>query len=346
MNDRRKQYLLCQLSGWIGAYLIFSYMIARNPFASTLEYGYSAVLLASAALLSHLIRIVFKSYFAYRPTWQQICYFVCAVLVMTTLSTVLLIVAIFLFAHLGWSYPIPRSQWEFVIEKVFVSNAFNMLGLSLLWTTCYLTLTKVRQLHEARSLLQTSQLQLLNNQLNPHFLFNAINDLRALILEQPQQARKGLAQLSDILRYSLQPLEDDKVALASELECARNYLALCQFGLESRLSYKFEVDEQSLACLVPKLMLQMCLENAVKHGIAPSVEGGEVAVVVRINGENLEIQISNPYISQRSRRPSLGIGTKNIQNRLRLLYQGKASMVLTQQGTSMLANISLPKEYA
>ncbi|BBN83179.1 hypothetical protein PA25_31640 [Pseudoalteromonas sp. A25] len=193
--------------------------------------------------------------------------------------------------------------------------------------------------------MQASQLQLLNNQLNPHFLFNAINDLRALILEQPQQARKGLAQLSDILRYSLQPLEGDKVALSSELECARNYLALCQFGLESRLSYKFEVDELSLTCLVPKLMLQMCLENAVKHGIAPSVEGGEVAVVVRINGDNLEIQISNPYICQRSRQPSLGIGTKNIQDRLRLLYQGKASMVLTQQGKSMLAKISLPKEY-
>ena len=134
-----------------------------------------------------------------------------------------------------------------------------MLGMTLLWSFGYLAVSKVKLLTEAHSLLTVSQLQALNSQLNPHFLFNAINDIRALILAQPAQARDSLAELADMLRYSLQPNHEDKVPLSEELANAEHYLNLCKIGLAERLQTQIKVVPEALQLTMPKMILQLKL---------------------------------------------------------------------------------------
>ncbi|PTT88994.1 hypothetical protein DBR42_08695, partial [Pelomonas sp. HMWF004] len=147
---------------------------------------------------------------------------------------------------------------------------------------------------QAEAAARALELQVLRAQVNPHFLFNALNNLRALINEDPVRAREMVSRLSNTLRHTLTHSARERVPLADELAVVRDYIALEQLHHEDRLRVDWQVDPAALAASVPPMLLQLLVENAIKHGIARTPGGGEVGITLRREGGRVTLTATNP----------------------------------------------------
>jgi signal transduction histidine kinase len=174
-----------------------------------------------------------------------------------------------------------------------------------------------------------AELRALKSQVNPHFIFNSLNSLRALVDEDPVRARKAVTQLANLLRYSLQSGQLATVPFEDELGIVNDYLALEQVRHEERLRLRLDIAPDTLQLPVPPMLLQTLVENAVKYGISPRPEGGEISIVARNEGGALRILVSNPgEITREGREPSTGLGLHNAAERLRLIFGERATLQL------------------
>lgn len=185
------------------------------------------------------------------------------------------------------------------------------------------------------------QLDNLTAQLNPHFFFNSLNNIKSLVLEDPTLARRAIDLLSDLLRNALYKRSDQLVTLQEELRLVSDYLELEKLRFEDRLQVDIRVDPTLTNISVPPLSIQMLVENAIKHGIAHSIEGGCVAITVARNGADIHLSVQNPGALQPS--ASGGLGIRNLRERLQLQFQGRASFQITglPEG-KVLSVISIP----
>jgi LytS/YehU family sensor histidine kinase len=177
-----------------------------------------------------------------------------------------------------------------------------------------------------------AELRALKSQVNPHFIFNSLNSLRALIDENPSRAREAVTQLANLLRYSLQSGQLETVPFEDELRVANDYLALEQVRHEERLRVRLDIAPETLALPIPPMLLQTLVENAVKYGISSRPEGGEIVIVARRESDSLRLQVINPgelaTAAARRRGTSTGLGLQNAAERLRLLFGERASLQL------------------
>jgi hypothetical protein len=164
-----------------------------------------------------------------------------------------------------------------------------------------------------------AELRALRAQLNPHFLFNSLNSISALTGSDPEAARRMCQLLGDFLRTSLSLGARERVAFAEELALAERYLAVEQVRFGARLAVDRQVEPAAERCLVPPLLIQPLIENAVKHGVADRVEGGTVRIAARRRGDALEIEIENPRDPEAPPRRGHGVGLENVRQRLRAL---------------------------
>ncbi|MBK8392449.1 MAG: histidine kinase [Saprospiraceae bacterium] len=151
---------------------------------------------------------------------------------------------------------------------------------------------KIRRL-ELEAALKEAQLNTLKGQINPHFMFNSLNNIRALILENPHKSREMLTSLSEMLRASLNADMTDTITVREELETVKNFIALSTIQMEDRLHYEQEVDDQFMDARIPLMMLQLVIENAIKHGISTLPEGGTVKLSITESENKLLISVSN-----------------------------------------------------
>ncbi|HET8902262.1 MAG TPA: histidine kinase [Holophagaceae bacterium] len=165
-------------------------------------------------------------------------------------------------------------------------------------------------------LAQEAELKALRAQLNPHFLFNALNSISALTSVDPLRARDMCVKLSDFLRRALGLGERASVALSEELELSRGYLAIEQVRFGQRLRLDWQVEPAVEAALLPPLLLQPLVENAIKHGISPLPEGGEVRLEAHLDGATVHILVENPVDPDAPRPQGLGLGLKQVRQRL------------------------------
>ncbi|MBS1766200.1 MAG: histidine kinase [Acidobacteria bacterium] len=165
-------------------------------------------------------------------------------------------------------------------------------------------------------LAQDAELKALRAQLNPHFLFNALNSISALTSLDAARARDMCVKLSDFLRRSLGLGERASVTLAEELELCRGYLAIEQVRFGNRLSLDWQVDPGAESALLPPLLLQPLVENAIKHGISPLPEGGILRVEVRDEAGTVSILIENPVDPDAPKPQGLGLGLRQVRQRL------------------------------
>ncbi|MBX5437958.1 MAG: histidine kinase [Thermoflavifilum sp.] len=217
-------------------------------------------------------------------------------------------------------------------EKSFqFGRFFSIFIIILIWSLIYILwhyVEKERRYQFDRlrleSMVKELQLKTIKSQLNPHFIFNALNSIRALIEENPERAREAVTELSNILRNSMQAEKAETVSLENEITMVRDYLALEMIRFEERLEVKFEIDPETLSLPVPPLMLQTLVENAVKHGISRAVLGGRVEIISRIVSGYHEIvvrntgQLSATYSAQ-------GFGLQSTRQRLEILFGPGAS---------------------
>ena len=185
----------------------------------------------------------------------------------------------------------------------------------------YLAELRQAQLGEA---LQAAELRLLKSQLNPHFLFNALNGLRSLIADEPGRARDAVTQLSRTLRYTLASGEEDLVSLERELEMVDDYLALESLRLAERLRVERDIAPAARTARIPAMLLQTLVENAIKHGIAPLKEGGTLRIQARVVGNDLVVQVTIRGRDEHGDDRTKALGLRNSSERLRLLFGARA----------------------
>ena len=186
------------------------------------------------------------------------------------------------------------------------------------------------------------ELKTIKSHINPHFIFNSLNSIRALVDENPQRSRKAITELSNILRSSMQAEKSETVSLEKELDIVRDYLALEQMRFEERLKVEINVDQGTLGQPVPPMMLQTLVENAVKHGISKAVNGGVVKIKAAIVGDHLELTVQNTG-QLNSKINGEGFGIKSTEDRLNLMYQGKANFQISNLDNNMVeSKVTMP----
>lgn len=221
------------------------------------------------------------------------------------------------------------------------------------WSSFYFSLSRQLDLRQAsagaaqvKQELQQIQLSTLLNQLQPHFMFNCINNIRALILEDPASARQMLAHFADMLRYQIHADMSAQVSLRRELQVLADYLALASIQYEQRLRYNQQIADACLPFMLPKLAIQLLLENALKHGIDQKPGGGEIQLQVQLVAEHRwQIELRNTGQLKHGLSDQLngtGSGLKNLQQRLMLLYSNRASFRLYQDRDWVVAELVLP----
>lgn len=186
------------------------------------------------------------------------------------------------------------------------------------------------------------ELNNLKAQLNPHFMFNSMNSIRALIDEDPVRAKQAVTQLSTILRNTLLMGKRKTVSLREELEIVQDYLSLESIRFEERLRTSYRLDERLLEFGFPPLMLQTVVENAIKHGISHLPKGGEVEIVVEEHNDAILIMVRNT--GRLKTGNGAGIGLENSRKRLELMYGSEGNITLEQQQDDLVeTRITIPK---
>ena len=249
--------------------------------------------------------------------------------------------------------PQPRPRWLFAIDTgnlgmqalVWLSAPITV-GIALkVWDALRIEL----KLEEQKRLLLEARLDALQRQINPHFLFNTLNSIAALVRSQPELAREMTVKLANILRALLKD-HDTYVPFNEELKFTDDYLDIevVRFGAD-KLRVEKEIDPRTLAVLVPSILLQPLIENSIKHGLEPRIHGGTVTVRSRLEGDRVLIEVADDGVGMTGRpisalrRTGAGIGIKNVQERLEVLYGNQARFELVSNpGRGTLVSIEIP----
>ena len=191
--------------------------------------------------------------------------------------------------------------------------------------------------------LEDARLQVLRARIRPHFLYNTINAVLGIVRTRPRQAETALEDMADLFRMAMAD-EQDMVAIHREIHLCKQYIALEQLRMGERLSVDWQVQDVSDDALIPALLLQPLLENAVYHGIEPLIDGGCIHVLLRRQGGVLQIVVENPCPLQRNIWPHEGnkIALQNIRERLALLFDAEASYQVASGKDFYRVEISLP----
>lgn len=189
------------------------------------------------------------------------------------------------------------------------------------------------------------ELNNLKSQLNPHFIFNALNSIRALVDENPSKSKDAITQLSSILRSSLVINRNKLTRFTDELHTVQDYLDLETIRFEERLRTKFSIDPRSKNFTVPPLMIQTLVENGIKHGISKLQKGGEISVQTKVKDDTLYIKIrNNGQVPHQKLNGSKGFGVENTKQRLKLLYGKKATFrMVNEDENTVLTEIAIPQ---
>ena len=198
---------------------------------------------------------------------------------------------------------------------------------------------------EARALARESELKALKTQVNPHFIFNCLNSISALTSSDPAKAREMCVLLAEFLRKTLGLGEKPRIALRDELALLHAYLSVEQIRFGPRLKLEENTDSASLDSMLPPLILQPLVENAVRHGIAQLTEGGWIRIEIRQpEPERIAINVENNFDPEAPRRKGVGLGLRNVQQRLKTSYGDLARIDVRANHDRFLVSLNLPVE--
>lgn len=251
----------------------------------------------------------------------------------------------FLMGYLGVEESkVPEIYKEFGVGLALINSFITIIG----WTVIYMAVKVTAKLNanrlensELNATLRQAQLNTLKGQINPHFMFNSLNNIRGLMLEDVEKSREMLTKLSEMLRYSLTKNDVNAIALEEELEMVDNYISLSRIQFEDRLEFIQNVATETLKIPIPPMIIQLLIENAAKHGISNLKDGGMIKLTTKQIEDNLEILVRNTGKLQ-IETSSTQLGLKNIKQRLRLLYGDKATFSLVEEADEVVATIKIP----
>jgi two-component system, LytTR family, sensor kinase len=350
LRHREASFWALQALGW-SAYFIAQYVAARlsperNPGHLTAYVYVLLVAAASGFVVSSLLR------YAYRRVRDRSP----AVVVATVLALVYA-------GALIWRVFINGAYAEFLGQTdLFASwaplfaSAFISTYLLLSWSALYFgiyyyeSVQREREVTlKARALAQEAQVKMLRYQLNPHFLFNTLNAISTLILDRDtERANLAVTRLSAFLRHTLDQDPMKKVTLKQELEALDLYLGIEKLRFGPRLRLQFDVDPAALGALVPSLLLQPLIENALKYAIAPSETGGTLHIGARQIGQRLLLHVADDgpgLAAGASVGGGRGVGLRNTQERLLVLYGDRSRFAHHNTKPGLRIDIEFPAEH-
>jgi two-component system, LytTR family, sensor histidine kinase AlgZ len=195
---------------------------------------------------------------------------------------------------------------------------------------------------EAGILAREAELRSLKAQINPHFLFNSLHSISALTGSDPAEARRMCILLSDFLRSSLSVGDRVRIPLGEELVLARNFLAIQKVRFGGRLHVEEALDEAADGCLLPPLLLQPLVENAVTHGIATLVDGGSILLKTERCGDEVAVTVENTFDPEAPRRRRTGVGLPNVRKRLAAVYGANVRFDVREIGDRFRVRLVIP----
>lgn len=348
MLNKTRLYWTLQVGGW------FAYF-AIQAFASVLATGVgtfrkqSIAFFFFEALLCLAITHLYRNYIN-RRRWLSMSL---AKLIPNVTAAVVLMGVVTYFLRMPFSLVIgtfnPASAFD---PGNMARGIFVYAFMFFLWSTLHFIYNYFERYNKSLQLeasVKEIELANLKSQLNPHFIFNALNSIRALVDENPAKSKVAINQLSSILRNSLVTEKRGLTSFDEELKLVKDYLGLESIRFEERLKTEFDVDPESKDFLVPPLMIQTLVENGIKHGISKLTEGGIVQIKTRVDGDHLRIYIRNSgkfVMKNGHQKEGSGLGLENTRQRLKLIYGEEASFrILTEKDNFVLTEIIIPHLY-
>ena len=345
VRDRGRLFWILNIAGWTG-YTLAAWL---GALAHEKPESYFAVISAVAVgglVISILLRLI------YRQLWGR----------SPLALAVGMLVACYVFSF-GWQWLHNILYWDWVKHSWrpedlmdFVSGILGSFYILLCWSGLYFGIKYYLQLQEqteqtlkATSAAHQAQLKMLRYQLNPHFLFNTLNAISTLILDGANDtANKAVSRLSDFLRYTLDNDPMKRVTLGSELSAIDLYLEIEKVRFGDRLIIEKSIEAKAQDALVPSLILQPLIENAIKYAITPSEEGGTLRISARVQHKTLVLQLSDsgPGLGNGNNgQKSSGVGLKNTRERLQQLYGDSQAFTLApNEPRGLRITINIPFE--
>jgi two-component system LytT family sensor kinase len=349
MRSKSSLYWWCQLGGWLlyGLTMVFFAYIFENK-TNHILYPRIAITILFGLIFTHLLReLILK--LELRPPIQPQKWWMLTV-------TVLGVVVLYNLANsaiVEW-LRMYDPKIKVSVEKRFLANLILDSPLILVWVSIYYiwhyvelgTSSEIQKV-KLESLVKELELKTIKSHINPHFIFNALNSIRALVDENPERARTAITELSNILRSSMQAEKLETVPFERELNIVKDYLALEHIRFEDRLRVEYDIDEDTLDQPVPPMMLQTLVENAIKHGIGKQKDGGQIKVISDYRDNHHELIVLNSGTLNGSTAAGDGFGLNSTRNRLKLLFGERATFAIRNTDNQMVeAKVKMPVQFA
>ncbi len=341
--NRRKLYWIFQALGW-GVFFIIQTAVA-SYFVKEVSM-LIAIRFFNVTLVGFLLTHFYRQYIK-RKKWLSFSLSTLAMRVVFAAIILAVLWSVIVLPINSFYFPMENDQEldAFFILVLTMNLTFVMLSWSLIYFVFQLFVNfKQSEIEKWRleAAVKDAELIALKSQVNPHFIFNSLNNIRSLVIENPEKAREMITHLSGLLRYSIQFNNKEKVTLEDELEIVQNYLNLESIQFEDRLEYKLEVKPETMDMMIPPMAIQLLVENAIKHGIATLPRGGRVHIRSSLENNTLLVEVINTGQLKHGINGT-GIGLKNASERLKLLF-GKLSdlTIKNLDENNVLASFSIP----
>lgn len=343
MHKTSKYYWWLQIGGWGILSLI---LLLINLLFGKVDQPFLVALclqMLAGIFTTHLFRIyIHRAGWLALPVEKALPRLALGILVVCLLDTVIRISVI------NWiDFYSNKKKLEFSTRflLVTVENGLYIIP----WTLIYYFFhynekSRKQQLDTLKleAMVKELELKTIKSHINPHFIFNALNSIRALIDENPLRARTAITELSNILRSSMQTEKQETVIFEKELNIVKDYLALEHIRFEDRLNVQYEIAENTLSQPIPPMMLQTLVENAIKHGISKQVSGGTVTIVSKRKERYHQLVIRNTGRLNKSGNED-GFGLTSTRNRLHLLFGEQANFNIREiNGNMVEAELHIP----
>jgi signal transduction histidine kinase len=348
IKNRPNLFWILHLGGWaawglIGKYLYTATMLGEDVAPS--YAAYVAVISVCGMIISLPLRYV------YRFLWNRAIWIQGIGLLGGSALVGFIWIKIRSFIYMNWIEK--GKDMEAWAEKVgdaaeiyskmsFVESYYGAITTILTWSALYFAIKSYRIFQEVRegalksaAMAHEAQLKMLRYQLNPHFLFNTLNAISTLVLEKNTDlANRMVTKLSSFLRYSLDNDPMQKITLKQELQALQLYLDIEKVRFEERLSLEVDIDETAKDALIPSLLLQPLIENAIKYGIARAEGGGHLKISAKVFAGDLLMEVSDDgpgcELFNNNIPDAKGVGLRNTRERLAALYGSEHSIKLSQ----------------
>ncbi|MEO7311747.1 MAG: histidine kinase [Chitinophagaceae bacterium] len=347
MKKINQRYWLFQFGGWgafVLLYTFFYFTLSIKPKEQPHFFLQLFLEAGQGLIVTHIMRLLIKqTRLLDKKLNNQIIQLILFTIVF---SLAFSMINIFMDERLGIEGP---KMAEYSLYNKIIRTTFGCFLFLTIWTLIYFIYHYVgrsrrEQVDKIRliALVKELELKTIKAHINPHFIFNALNSIRALVDENPIRARTAITELSNILRSSMTSDKVETVSLEKELSIVKDYLALEQIRFEERLQIEMHIDEDTLDQPVPPMMLQTLVENAIKHGIGKTVAGGHIYIISDFTDNHHELIIRNTgHLNGGASEEGFGIGST--KNRLNLLYGDKAAFQIKDLNENEVeAKVTLP----